>query len=325
MKYRRLPGTDLEFSCVGFDGLTVGSDWRNAMEERKRIRLLEEAFHLGINFFDVADVYGQGYGEELLSKAFKKNRHDVIIGTKFGYDLHDVESLLNLDRPLQRFDKHFVRSACEWSLRRLKTDYIDLYQIHDPPNDVAYTSELFMLLDDLVAEGKIRYYGAAITQDNDFEMSVLGLLNRTNVVALQVPFNIIDYEQDNKILSLAEEKRTGLIARLSNAMMQNPLEAHYGATDCDVRFVDADLKIKEMESKKWDSIDHKLLYDQFEVTSTQFEVNVHLNQVSILSVLGNIANRTELLEYIAAVDAKKITSEEIGVLKRLFVWQSRID
>ena len=325
MKYRRLPGTDLEFSCVGFDGLTVGSDWRNAMEERKRIRLLEEAFHLGINFFDVADVYGQGYGEELLSKAFKKKRHDVIIGTKFGYDLHDVESLLNLDRPLQRFDKHFVRSACEWSLRRLKTDYIDLYQIHDPPNDVADTSELFMLLDDLVAEGKIRHYGAAITQDNDFEMGVLGLLNRTNVVALQVPFNVIDYEQDNKILSLAEEKRTGLIARLSNAMMQNPQEAHYGATDCDVRFVDADLKIKEMESKKWDSIDHKLLYDQFEVTSTQFEVNVHLNQVSILSVLGNIANRAELLEYIAAVDAKKITSEEIGVLKRLFVGQSRID
>lgn len=325
MKYRRLPGTDLEFSGVGFDGLTVGSDWRNAMEERKRIRLLEEAFHLGINFFDMADVYGQGYGEELLSKAFKKNRHDVIIGIKFGYDLHDMQSLLNLDRPLQRFDKHFVRSACEGSLRRLKTDYIDLYQIHDPPNDVACTSELFMLLDDLVAEGKIRHYGAAITQDIYFEMGVLGLLNRTNIVALQVPFNIFCYEEDNKILSLAEEKGTGLIARLSNAMMQNPQEAYYGATDCDVIFVDDDLNINEMEIKNGDRIDHKLLYDQFEITSTQFEVNVHLNQASILSVLGNIANRAELLEHLAAIDAKKITAEEIGVLKRLLTSQSCTD
>lgn len=325
MEYRNLPGTDLEFSGVGFDGFTVGSDWQNAMEEMKRVRLLEEAFHLGINFFDTADIYGEGYGEELLSKAFKKNRHDVIIGTKFGYDLHDIGSLLNFDRPVHRFDKQFVRSACERSLRRLKTDYIDLYQIHDPPNDVVDTAELFVLLDDLVGEGKIRHYGAAITRDIDFDMGVLGLLNRTNVAALQVPFNILDYEQDNKILSLAKEKETGLIARLSNAMMKSSHKDRYGATDCDVRYVDADLKMMEIESKKRVSIDQKLLYDQFEITSTQFEINVHLNQISILSVLGNIASTAELLEHIAAVDTKKITSEEIGVLERLFVGEFRRD
>ena len=325
MEYRNLPGTDLEFSGVGFDGFTVGSDWQNAMEEMKRVRLLEEAFHLGINFFDTADIYGEGYGEELLSKAFKKNRHDVIIGTKFGYDLHDIGSLLNSDRLVQRFDKHFVRSACERSLRRLKTDYIDLYQIHDPPNDVVDTAELFVLLDDLVGEGKIRHYGAAITRDIDFDTGVLGLLNRTNVAALQVPFNILDYEQDNKILSLAKEKETGLIARLSNAMMKSSDKDRYGATDCDVRYVDADLKMMEIESKKRVSIDQKLLYDQFEITSTQFEINVHLNQISILSVLGNIASTAELLEHIAAVDTKKITSEEIGVLERLFVGDFRRD
>ena len=325
MEYRNLPGTDLEFSGVGFDGFTVGSDWQNAMEEMKRVRLLEEAFHLGINFFDTADIYGEGYGEELLSKAFKKNRHDVIIGTKFGYDLHDIGSLLNSDRLVQRFDKHFVRSACERSLRRLKTDYIDLYQIHDPPNDVVDTAELFVLLDDLVGEGKIRHYGAAITRDIDFDTGVLGLLNRTNVAALQVPFNILDYEQDNKILSLAKEKETGLIARLSNAMMKSSDKDRYGATDCDVRYVDADLKMMEIESKKRVSIDQKLLYDQFEITSTQFEINVHLNQISILSVLGNIASTAELLEHIAAVDTKKITSEEIGVLERLFVGEFRRD
>lgn len=325
MEYRNLPGTDLEFSGVGFDGFTVGSDWQNAMEEMKRVRLLEEAFHLGINFFDTADIYGEGYGEELLSKAFKKNRHDVIIGTKFGYDLHDIGSLLNFDRLVHRFDKQFVRSACERSLRRLKTDYIDLYQIHDPPNDVVDTAELFVLLDDLVGEGKIRHYGAAITRDIDFDMGVLGLLNRTNVAALQVPFNILDYEQDNKILSLAKEKETGLIARLSNAMMKSSHKDRYGATDCDVRYVDADLKMMEIESKKRVSIDQKLLYDQFEITSTQFEINVHLNQISILSVLGNIASTAELLEHIAAVDTKKITSEEIGMLERLFVGEFRRD
>ena len=116
-----------------------------------------------------------------------------------------------------------------------------------------------------------------------------------------------------------------MIARLSNAMMKSSHKDRYGATDCDVRYVDADLKMMEIESKKRVSVDQKLLYDQFEITSTQFEINVHLNQISILSVLGNIASTAELLEHIAAVDTKKITSEEIGVLERLFVGEFRRD
>lgn len=325
MEYRSLPGTDLVFSCVGFDGFTVGSNWQNTMGEKQRVRLLEEAFHLGINFFDTADVYGEGYGEELLAKAFKKNRHNVIIGTKFGYDFHDPASLLNFDKPVQRFDKQFLRSACEWSLRRLKTDYIDLYQIHDPPSNAVDSAEMFLLLDDLVYEGKIRHYGAAFTQGINADIDVIELLNRTNVSALQVPFKLLDDEEDNKILTLAQQKETGLIARLSNAMRKASYSAAYADPDCYGRYPNADCNTVNMESKKGFWIDHQLFYDEFGITSTQFEINVHLNNLLIRSVLGDIASRSELFEHIAAVDTKKITSEEIDVLRGLFVGELRVD
>ncbi len=325
MQYRRLPGTDLEVSVVGFDGFTVGSNWRAGMEEKKRIRLLEEALHMGINFFDMADVYGQGYGEELLSKAFKQNRHDVIIGTKFGYALHDVQSLLNPDRPAQRFDKEYVRYSCEWSLRRLKTDYIDLYQIHDPPSDSADIAELFFLLDDLVDEGKIRYYGAAFTQDIDAAIDGIELLNGTNAVTLQIPLTISDCQRNNKIMSLANDRGIGLIGRLSNPIAKSLLADDYRDTDSSGRNVDAGRETVDLESKEMASISQKSIYDQFEITRTQFEINVHLSRLSILSVLGNITTTAELLEHIDALDTKTITLEEIDVLKKLLLGEFRID
>ncbi|MDP6494345.1 MAG: aldo/keto reductase, partial [Dehalococcoidia bacterium] len=132
MKYRMLGKTELEVSEVGFGVWTVSTRWWERTDERDDITLLDEALDLGINFFDTGDIYGLGYGEEILAKALGKKRNDILIGTKFGYDFYtNVGREGYMERP-QDFSPAFVRYACEQSLRRLNTDHIDLYQLHNP-------------------------------------------------------------------------------------------------------------------------------------------------------------------------------------------------
>ena len=132
MKYRRLPRTEMELSEVGFGLWTLGTDWWGKIEESEKVRLLEEAINLGITTFDTADTYGEGYGEEILAKALGHARHNIIIATKFGYDFYDSVERIGHQERTQKFEPDFIRFACEQSLRRLKTDYIDLYQLHNP-------------------------------------------------------------------------------------------------------------------------------------------------------------------------------------------------
>ncbi len=126
MKYRNLGKTDLKVSEVGFGVWTVSTGWWGKLDERESITLLSQALDLGINFFDTGDTYGEGYGEEILAKALGKQRNNILIGTKFGYDFYThVEREGHQERP-QDFSPSFVRYACEQSLRRLNTDHIDL-------------------------------------------------------------------------------------------------------------------------------------------------------------------------------------------------------
>ena len=89
MKYRQLPGTDLELSDIGFGVWTVATNWWGNIPENEKSELLLNSLELGINFFDTADTYGEGYGEEILAKILGHRRHEMIIATKFGYDFYD--------------------------------------------------------------------------------------------------------------------------------------------------------------------------------------------------------------------------------------------
>ena len=108
MKYRQLPRTDLLLSEVGFGVWTVATNWWGRIPEETRRQLLEEALELGINFFDTADTYGDGYGEEILAKFMGHRRHDMIIATKFGYDIYDQNTprVGHQERP-QKFEPGF--------------------------------------------------------------------------------------------------------------------------------------------------------------------------------------------------------------------------
>ena len=194
MKYRHLPRTDLDLSEIGFGLWTLGTDWWGRIEESDKVRLLEKAFDLGITTFDTADTYGKGYGEEILAKALGQDRQNIIIATKFGYDFYDSVERIGHQERTQRFEPDFIRFACEQSLRRLKTDYIDLYQLHNPRVDALEKDEVFELLNTLVKEGKIRYYGAALGPDIGWFEEGEASMQEREVYSLQIIYSILEQE-----------------------------------------------------------------------------------------------------------------------------------
>ena len=167
MDYRKLHGTDLTLSALGFGVWTVGTTWWGVKDEALGEKLLRRAFDLGVTFFDNGDTYASGRAEELQRRALGDVRGKIVIASKFGYDIYT-----HPERPGQQERPHdwspaYLRKALEGSLRRLGTDYLDYYQLHNPRLNVieagsALADDLWAELETLKAEGLIRAYGTAL-------------------------------------------------------------------------------------------------------------------------------------------------------------------
>lgn len=165
MKYRTYPNSDVTVSEVGFGLWTTSTGWWGEKTDDDAVAMLREAYDLGITFFDAADTYGNGRSEEQLAKAFGSQRDRVVYATKFGYDFYtpaNVEQRRGQFELPHDFSPAFVRKALEESLRRLKTDYIDIYQMHNARMAQVEDGGLWELLESLKREGKIRMYGVAL-------------------------------------------------------------------------------------------------------------------------------------------------------------------
>ena len=149
MEYRRLGNSGLKVSEIGLGGNNFG--WY--ADEQTSIAVINHALERGINFVDTADMYDIGHSEEFVGKAVKSKRSEVIIATKFGYAMGDG--------PNERGgSRYYIMKAVDASLRRLQTDYIDLYQIHWPDTTTPI-EETLRALDDSVRAGKVRYIGCS--------------------------------------------------------------------------------------------------------------------------------------------------------------------
>ena len=162
MKYRTVGTTEVTVSEVGFGVWTVATTWWGISDEAFGIKLLQQAYDLGITFFDTADTYGDGLGETMLAKALGDQRGSLTIGTKFGYDFYHATSRRGHEELPQDWRPEYMRVALEESLKRLQTDHVDLYQLHNPRLDALQRDDLFATLETLKQEGKIRAYGPAL-------------------------------------------------------------------------------------------------------------------------------------------------------------------
>jgi aryl-alcohol dehydrogenase-like predicted oxidoreductase len=202
MEYRKLGKTGLKVSEIGLGSLTYGAQ----VEEADAIKIIERAISAGVNFFDTADVYVGGRAEEIVGKALKEKRHSFVLATKVSGRTGPGGNDIGLSR------KHILDEV-EKSLRRLGTDYIDLYQVHFPDLDTPI-DETLRTLDDLVHQGKVRYIGCSNFHAWELckALRVSDLHNLAQFDSIQTPYNLLTRDIENELLPLCTNEGIGIIA-----------------------------------------------------------------------------------------------------------------
>ncbi len=201
MKYRELGRTGWKVSEISFGAWAIGGAWGD-VDDRKSLAALHAALDGGVNFFDTADVYGDGRSERLLAKLRKERKEAFYITTKAGRRL-----------PKQTPEGYSRENLTMWierSLRNLDTDAIDLLQLHCPHPEVFYRPEVFGILDDLVKAGKLRHYGVSVEKVEE----ALKAIEFPGVQTVQIIFNIFRQRPSELFFPEAKRRKVGILARV---------------------------------------------------------------------------------------------------------------
>ncbi|MBI1882722.1 MAG: aldo/keto reductase [Chlamydiae bacterium] len=326
MKYGSLAHTNLKVSEVGFGVWTVGTTWWGVKDEAFGIKLLQKAFDLGINFFDTADTYGNGYGETIFAKALKEKRDKLVIATKFGYDIYTpAPNRRGHEELVQKWEPSYIRYACEESLKRLETDVIDLYQLHNPRIETLRKDDLFVTLEDLKKEGKIKSFGVALgpaIAERQIEESIYSIKERS-VNSVQIIYNLLEQMLGLGVFPTAREKKTSVLVRVPHS--SGLLEGHYtketSFSENDHRFH----RISNDERKKQWLEDGLRKVEQLgfltrkgKRTLGQMAIQFILSEPSVSSVFPNIYSFEQLEEFTKACETPALTSEELKKIAKLY-------
>jgi aryl-alcohol dehydrogenase-like predicted oxidoreductase len=224
MDYRPLGRTGYSVSTISFGAWAIGGTW-GPVEDNDSLKALHRAVDLGVNFFDTADVYGDGHSEKLLARLRRERSEPIIITTKAGRRLNphtaDGYNRVNLTRFVER------------SLVNLKTDALDLVQLHCPPTDVYYRPEVFEVMDGLVREGKIRFYGVSVERVEE----ALKAIEYPGVQSVQIIYNMFRQRPAELFFAEAKRRQVGILARLplSSGLLAGKMTARTTFTEDDHR------------------------------------------------------------------------------------------
>src|SRR5436189_5230812 len=215
MNYRELGRTGWKVSEISFGAWAIGGTW-GEVDDPESLATLHRAADLGVNFYDTADVYGDGRSERLLAQLKRERSEEIIIATKAGR---------RLDPHLASgYNRENLSTFIERSLKNLETDALDLLQLHCPPTDVYYNPELFAALDDFVRQGKIRNYGVSVERVEE----VLSAIEYPGVQTVQIIFNIFRQRPAELFFGEAKKRGVGILARvpLASGLLTGKLTSH---------------------------------------------------------------------------------------------------
>ncbi len=315
MKYRRLGDTELKVSEIGFGAWTIGTDWWGKIDEASSQKLLEEALEVGINFFDTADVYGKGKSEELIGRLIQGRREEFVIATKFGYDFYsNVERKGHEEYP-QNFTPSFIEKALEKSLERLGTDYVDLYQIHNPKMTILQDDEIFRTLAKLKDDGKIRYFGAALGPAIGWLEEGMYAMEQRGAKSIQTVYNILEQDPGREFFKMARKTGTGVLVRVPHA--SGLLE---GKFDSSTVFAENDHRSHRKREWMLEGL-RKVKQLEFltrERTMAQVALRFVLAERTVASVLPTITSMDDLLQFAGASDVPDLTKEELARVSELY-------
>ena len=201
MEYRELGRTGFRVSTISFGAWAIGGTW-GSVSDHDSMAALHRALDGGVNFFDTADVYGDGRSEQLLARLKRERREPFFIATKAGrrLDPHIAAG----------YTKKNITAFVDRSLKNLETESIDLLQLHCPPTEVYYRPEVFGWLDNLVQAGKLRFYGVSVEKVEEG----LKAIEYPNVQSVQIIFNIFRQRPAELFFAEARRRHVGILARL---------------------------------------------------------------------------------------------------------------
>jgi aryl-alcohol dehydrogenase-like predicted oxidoreductase len=322
MEHRELRGTGLKLSAVGFGVWTVGTTWWGVKERSEGVRLLREAFDLGVRFFDTGDAYASGEAETILAEALGDRRGEIVIGSKFGYDIYN-----HPDRPNQQERPHdwspaYMRTALENSLRRLGTDHIDLYQLHNPRLDAIENDALWRELERAKAEGLIRSVGVALGPAFDMRQADEGIaaIERRGA-SPQIIYNLLEQDIGARIFPVANARDVSVVVRVPHA--SGLLD---GSVRADTQFEPGDhrnWRVTTNEKRKAWLEDGLVKLERLPFLETgrtigQAAIRFALHEPAITSVLPNITNSENLREYATYDSAAPLSEADYERIQQLY-------
>jgi aryl-alcohol dehydrogenase-like predicted oxidoreductase len=326
MQYREFGRTGLRASAVGFGVWTVSTTMWGVTDEALRLRLLQRAFELGVTFYDTADVYGDGLGETILRQALGDHRDEMVIATKFGYDFYNAPGVQagQRERP-HDWSPAYLKTACEASLRRLGTDHIDLYQLHNCRVDAVLKDDLWAALEELRDEGKVGHFGTALGPAIDPRQSEEGVTSfeKRHVASVQIIYNLLEQMLGPTVFEAAKASGGGVMVRVPHA--SGVLEGTYTT---DTEFAPGDhrnFRVTTNERRKaWldDGLKKVELLD-FLIRGTgrtlsQAALQFIWHEPTIACALPNVYDEKQLEELCAAADVPALTDSEFAHVQALY-------
>lgn len=306
MKYRTLGRTGQRVSEIGFGAWAIGGNSYGTTRDEESLDALQAAWDHGVSFFDTADVYGEGHSEELIGKFLQGKRKDAVIATKVGYDFYHGAYRRNLNA-------EYIRFAIDESLKRLQTDFVDLYQFHNPTLEDIERGEIFQVMEELKSAGKIRFYGVSVHTPHE----ALAVIANGKPDTLQLIFNLIDQRSVAEVFPKAEAHKIGIIAREPFACGlltgKYTAKSKFPKNDHRNRW---DSKRMENDLKKVDRIRSILQTPRLTLVRAGLEFILSFEAVSV--VIPGAKRPKQILESILASEEPKLRIEEISILRNLF-------
>ncbi|TJY42264.1 aldo/keto reductase [Cohnella pontilimi] len=290
MKKNRLGSSELMVGEIGLGCMTLGTD------ESKAISIIHEALERGVNLLDTADLYDAGRNEELVGKAIQGRRDQVVLATKVGNRRIPGQEGWTWDP-----SKAYILSAVKVSLRRLGTDYIDLYQLHGGTLDdpIDETIEAF---EQLKREGVIRYYGISSIRPN----VIREYAGRSSIVSVMNPYSILDRRAEEAVLPLLQERGISVIARgpvASGALAEGKKVEKGYLNHSPEQIIQLRKQLQTLTGGNR--------------SLSQMAIRYSLSHPAVAAVIPGASTREQLLQNIAAAEVPPLSDEEAAAIRRM--------
>src|SRR5258708_5079852 len=320
MLYSTDRNTDSTVSEDGFGMWRITTGWWGSSTEGEALALMRKAFGVGVTLFDAADTYGNGLREEYIAKGFPKNRDEIVIATKVGYDfVTHGEARGRGEREIaQDFSPDGSVRATEAALKRLKTDRIDLLQLHNIRMEQVTDDALWKTLAQLKGAGKIRYYGVALGPAIGWMYEGINVIREREITSMQHIYNMLEQHPGRAIHEAATETQNETIFLIRVPHSSGMLEGKYNA---ETVFPPGDHRAHRPRS--WllngvKKIEQLRFLENADRTLGQAALQWLLADDRVASTLPNIYNEEQLIEFAKAPDTAPLTSDDMVKIEELY-------